>query len=53
MVIVFVIDNYGILTNGTTMTVYRFVEALKERGHQVRLVSVGVQGLEPMWSIFL
>lgn len=44
MVIVFVIDNYGILTNGTTMTAYRFVEALKERGHQVRLVSVGVQG---------
>lgn len=44
MVIVFVIDNYGILTNGTTMTAYRFVEALKERGHQVRVVSVGVQG---------
>ncbi len=44
MVIVFVIDNYGILTNGTTMTAYRFVEALKERGHQVRVVSVGVHG---------
>jgi len=44
MVIVFVIDNYGILTNGTTMTAYRFVEALKARGHQVRVVSVGVEG---------
>lgn len=44
MVIVFVIDNYGILTNGTTMTAYRFVEALRERGHRVRVVSVGVQG---------
>jgi 1-acyl-sn-glycerol-3-phosphate acyltransferase len=44
MVIVFVIDNYGILTNGTTMTAYRFVEALKERGHLVRVVGVGVEG---------
>ncbi|WP_304224375.1 glycosyltransferase [Gracilinema caldarium] len=50
MVIVFVIDNYGILTNGTTMTAYRFVEALKERGHQVRVVSVGVQGPD-MYSL--
>ncbi len=44
MVIVFVIDNYGLLTNGTTITAYRFVEALRERGHRVRIVSVGVQG---------
>jgi 1-acyl-sn-glycerol-3-phosphate acyltransferase len=44
MIIVFVIDNYGILTNGTTITAYRFVEALRERGHQVRIVSVGVLG---------
>jgi 1-acyl-sn-glycerol-3-phosphate acyltransferase len=44
MVIVFVIDNYGILTNGTTMTAYRFVNALKARGHQVRVVSAGVYG---------
>ncbi|MCX7656602.1 MAG: glycosyltransferase [Treponemataceae bacterium] len=44
MVIVFVIDNYGILTNGTTITAYRFVEALKARGHTVRVVSVGVSG---------
>ncbi|AEJ20378.1 glycosyltransferase [Gracilinema caldarium] len=50
MVIVFVIDNYGILTNGTTMTAFRFVEALNMRGHQVRVVSVGVHGPD-MYSV--
>jgi 1,2-diacylglycerol 3-alpha-glucosyltransferase len=44
MIIVFVIDTYGSLTNGTTITAYRFVEALKAKGHTVRIVGVGVHG---------
>jgi glycosyltransferase involved in cell wall biosynthesis/1-acyl-sn-glycerol-3-phosphate acyltransferase len=44
VIIVFVIDTYGILTNGTTMTALRFAEALRERGHEVRTVGVGVEG---------
>lgn len=44
MILVFVIDSYGVLTNGTTITAYRFVEALEAKGHTVRVVSVGVEG---------
>lgn len=55
MTIVFVIDCYGVLTNGTTMTAYRFVEGLKARGHTVRIVSTGVKGENmfavPEWKI--
>ena len=44
MIIVFVIDNFNVLKNGTNMTAWRFVEALKARGHKVRVVSSGVGG---------
>ena len=50
MIIVFVIDSYGILTNGTTITAWRFVEALKARGHTVRIVSSGISG-ENMYPV--
>lgn len=41
LVIVFVIDNYGEFTNGTTVTAKRSKERLEARGHTVRLVSAG------------
>ncbi len=41
MIIVFVIDNYGELSNGTTMTAKRTKEMLEKRGHTVRIVSAG------------
>lgn len=44
MTIVFVVDTYGVLTNGTTITAYRFVEALRARGHKVRVVGLGLSG---------
>jgi glycosyltransferase involved in cell wall biosynthesis len=39
MTIVFVVDNYGHLTNGTTMSARRFREELERRGHMVRVAS--------------
>ncbi|NLN50499.1 MAG: glycosyltransferase [Acholeplasmataceae bacterium] len=44
MVIVFVIDNYKNLSNGTNITAYRFTEALKKLGHEIRIVSNDVVG---------
>lgn len=44
MNIVFVIDTYGLQTNGTVMTAFRFVEALKAKGHSVRVVGIGAKG---------
>lgn len=41
MVIVFVVDVYSDLKNGTTMTAHRFVEALRARGHEVRVLAIG------------
>src|SRR5690606_6726366 len=41
MVIVFVIDNYLHQTNGTTITARRFIEQLRMRGHEVRILSAG------------
>jgi len=41
MVIVFVIDNYGEFSNGTTVTAKRTKERLEARGHTVRIVSSG------------
>lgn len=41
MIIVYVIDNYGELSNGTTMTALRSKEQLEKRGHIVRVVTAG------------
>lgn len=41
LVIVFVVDVYSDLKNGTTMTAHRFVEALRDRGHEVRVLAIG------------
>ena len=41
MIIVYVIDNYGELSNGTTITALRSKEQLEKRGHTVRVVSAG------------
>jgi len=39
MIIVFVVDNFEHLTNGTTISARRFREELEKRGHTVRVVS--------------
>lgn len=44
MKIVLVIDIYDLMTNGTVMTAYRFVEGLRKRGHEVRVVATGAKG---------
>ncbi len=41
MIIVYVIDNYGEFSNGTTVTAKRSKELLEKRGHTVRVVSAG------------
>ena len=41
MVIVFVVDVYNDLKNGTTITAHRFVEALRDRGPEVRVLAIG------------
>ncbi len=41
MIIVYVIDNYGELSNGTTITALRSKEQLEKRGHTVRVVTSG------------
>ena len=47
MIIVFVIDNYGEFSNGTTVTAKRTKEKLEARGHTVRIVSSGpIEGKE-------
>jgi 1,2-diacylglycerol 3-alpha-glucosyltransferase len=38
MVIVFVLDCYNVLTNGTTATAVRFAQELRKRGHTVRIL---------------
>ncbi len=46
MKIIIVIDSVEHKTNGSVMTALRFAEGLKERGNQVKLVSVGASGAE-------
>jgi 1,2-diacylglycerol 3-alpha-glucosyltransferase len=41
LVIVLVIDIFDQLNNGTTMTAYRFAQMLRQRGHEVRVISTG------------
>lgn len=40
MTIVFVIDCYGIPKNGTTSSARRFAQALREKGHRVKILGV-------------
>ena len=39
MVITFVMDQYSEMNNGTTMTAVRFAEKLREKGHEVRVIT--------------
>ena len=41
MIIVFVFDQYDDSNNGTTVSMRRFVEQLRQRGHEVRVLSTG------------
>ncbi len=41
MIIVYVIDNYGEFSNGTTITALRSKQKLEEKGHTVRIVTAG------------
>jgi 1-acyl-sn-glycerol-3-phosphate acyltransferase len=51
MVIVLVFDQYGNLNNGTTVSGRRFAEALRKRGHEVRVVGVGKGGEEGFYPV--
>lgn len=44
MKIVLVIDQYDIGNNGTTMSARNLVNALRERGHEVRIAGMGAEG---------
>lgn len=44
MKIVLVIDQYDIGNNGTTMSARNLVNALRERGHEVRIAGMGTEG---------
>lgn len=44
MKIIIVNDQFEPITNGSVMTAYRFADALRARGHEVRLVGVGAPG---------
>jgi glycosyltransferase involved in cell wall biosynthesis len=44
MVIVFVVDDYSDVKNGTSMTAHRFVEGLRQRGHEVRILAISQPG---------
>jgi glycosyltransferase involved in cell wall biosynthesis/1-acyl-sn-glycerol-3-phosphate acyltransferase len=50
MVIVFVEDNYKNLTDGTSISAYRFRNELIKRGHTVRVLAIDVSG-EDMYSL--
>lgn len=43
MKIVIVIDAIDMKTNGSVMTALRFAEGLKRRGHDVKMISIGVE----------
>ncbi len=45
MVIVLVVDSFKDTSNGTSMTAFRFFEALKKRGHVMRVVAPHVDNL--------
>lgn len=44
MKIVLVIDQYDIGNNGTTMSARNLVNALRERGHEVKIAGMGTEG---------
>lgn len=41
MIIVFVIDQYDSETSGPTVSTARFIEHLRQRGHEVRIIATG------------
>lgn len=46
MIITLVMDQFGITTNGTTVTAMRFAEVLRKHGHTVRVVASKPEGIE-------
>ncbi|PAF44824.1 glycosyltransferase [Helicobacter sp. 11S02596-1] len=44
MIIVLVVDSFADKSNGTSMTAFRFANALKARGHHVRVVAPHIEG---------
>jgi glycosyltransferase involved in cell wall biosynthesis len=44
MIIVFVVDNYLSQTDGTHVSAHRFRDELTRMGHEVRVLSIGVEG---------
>ncbi|MGM0436458.1 MAG: glycosyltransferase [Bacillota bacterium] len=48
--ITFVVDTYGLSTNGTTMTAMRSVKALREKGHSVKVLTGSSSNGERLYS---
>lgn len=44
MTIVLVVDSFADKSNGTSMTAYRFAQALKQKGHHIRVVAPYIKG---------
>ncbi|HEY8435827.1 MAG TPA: glycosyltransferase [Haloplasmataceae bacterium] len=44
MIITLVVDQYGVTTNGTTMTAMQLAESLEKKGHKVRVVAAEANG---------
>lgn len=44
MIITLVMDQYGQVNNGTTVTTMRFAEVLRQHGHEVRIVAYNPKG---------
>lgn len=51
MVIVLVLDQYGGLDNGTTVSARRFAQMLRRDGHEVRVVGTGCAGEEGFYPV--
>ncbi|AFI06438.1 glycosyltransferase [Helicobacter cetorum] len=45
MVIVLVVDSFKNTSNGTSMTAFRFCEALRKKGHTLRVVAPNIESL--------
>ena len=51
MVITFVMDQYGETSNGTSSTAMRFAEKLKEKGHEVRVITASAMSGDGIYNL--
>lgn len=50
MIITLIVDQYGVTTNGTTMTAMQLAETLEKHGHTVRVVAAESNGLPNVFA---